>query len=351
MRKAAFFLFFISLPVFTLAQTIPDTLAFIKLTDGSLYKIFSSGKGTKLNTGNFMEMNLAATYKDSLLFSTYEEAMPQYSLYDTTNFPVPFKEVFSNIRVGDSVILKMPTDSMLARGQAPAFMQNGEYVYQYYVITNVFNTKEQVDSAQNTHAALAKEIAEKKQQEQLTQILDENKGQIAQDSKIIEAWLAKNKLKAVKAKWGSYLIINKPGAGKKLAPGDVVSINYTGRSFSTKKVFDSNTDPAFKHAQPYDVTMGQLGTVILGWMDALGEMQKGTKATVYIPSSLAWGSQGAGTDIKPGEIVVFDMEVINVKRTGEATEKNTVPTKKTPPVKNKAVAKPKTKTPIKKVGK
>jgi FKBP-type peptidyl-prolyl cis-trans isomerase len=307
-----------------------------------------------------MEMNVSASYRDSVLFSTTEEGMPQYGLYDTANFPVPFKEVFANLHVGDSVILKVLTDSIVAKGQAPPFMQSGQYIYQYYVITNVYNTKEQVDSAQVTHAVAASTIAKKKQQQQLTQILTDNKDQIAKDSKIIEAYLAKNKLKAIKAKWGSYLVIKKPGTGKKLATGDIASIKYTGRSFSTKKAFDSNTDPAFKHVQPYPVNIGQLGTVILGWNDVLSEMQKGTIATVYIPSSLAWGSQGASPDILPDEIVVFDMEVVavtnekdrpQVDMSGDAPAK--APAKKTPvktpAKKTNPVSKPKT-TP-KKTGK
>jgi FKBP-type peptidyl-prolyl cis-trans isomerase FkpA len=359
MRKAAFFLLFAGMSIITLAQTTPDTLGYTKASDGSSYKIFSAVNGIKLNKGNFMEMNVSASYRDSILFSTNEDGMPQYGLYDTANFPAPFKEVFNNIHVGDSVILKVSTDSILAKGQAPDFMQSGQYIYQHYVITNVYNTKEQVDSAQQTHAAVASAIAEKRQQEQLTHILADNKDQIAKDSKTIEAWLVKNKLKAIKGKWGSYLVIKKAGMGKKLTTGDVASIKYTGRSFSTKKAFDSNIDPAFKHPEPYDVVIGQLGTVILGWNDALNEMQKGTKATVYIPSSLAWGSQGAPPDISPDEIVVFDMEVVGLKNEKDGPEVNMsgdapkTPVKKapvkTPAKKTTPTSKPK--TTFKKTGK
>ena len=41
-------------------------------------------------------------------------------------------------------------------------------------------------------------------------------------------------------------------------------------------------------------------------------MKKGTKATVYIPSSLAYGKNGRAPEIKPDQILVFDMEVLNV---------------------------------------
>ena len=45
---------------------------------------------------------------------------------------------------------------------------------------------------------------------------------------------------------------------------------------------------------------------------ALKEMKKGTKATVYIPSSLAYGKNGRSPEIKPDQILVFDMEVLDV---------------------------------------
>jgi FKBP-type peptidyl-prolyl cis-trans isomerase len=355
MRKAAFFLLFAGMSVITLAQTGPDTPGYTKAADGSSYKIYAAANGIKLNSGNFMEMNVAATYKDSLLFSTHEEGMPQYGLYDTANFPAPFKEVFSNIHVGDSVILRMPTDSIVAKGQAPPFMQNGQYIYQYYVITNVYNTKEQVDSAQQTHAAVAKAIAEKKQQAQLSQLLIDNKELIEKDSRTIEAYLAKNKLKAIKANLGTYIVITRQGTGPKMKQGYQVAVNYTGRSFSNKKVFDSNTDPKFKHVEPYNVNMAPASGVILGWTDALAEMQKGTKAIIYVPSTLGFGSEGRMPDINPDEILIFDMEVKEAMTIEEAIAKAEqlgrevpAPAKTPAPKKNKPAVKSKTVKPVSK---
>jgi FKBP-type peptidyl-prolyl cis-trans isomerase FkpA len=311
MRKAAFFLLFAGISVITHAQTAPDTLVYTKASDGSLYKKFT-GNGARLNFGNFMEMNVSAIYKDSILFSTNEDGMPQYGLYDTANFPVPFKEVFVDVHVGDSVVLKVLTDSIISKGQAPPFIKSGQYIYQYYVITNVYNTQEQVDSAQKTHEAAAMAIAEKRQQQQLTQLLTDNKELIAKDSKTIEAYLAKNNLKAIKAKLGTYIVVTKKGTGPKIGPGYQAAVNYTGKSLSNKKVFDSNTDPKFKHVEPYKVAMGPASGVILGWTDALAEMQKGTKATIYVPSTLGFGSAGRMPDINPDEILIFDMEVKDV---------------------------------------
>ena len=293
------------------------TTPFKKAKDGTLYKVISTKKGPKLMTGNFMEMNVIAKYKDSVLGSSIEDGMPQYGLYDTTNFPAPYKEIFKNIHVGDSIILKIPTDSILAKGQSAPFIKKGQFIYQYYSITNVFTTKEQVDSAQNTHMKVAKERGYKKQLGLIEKMLEEkdSKDQVAKDSKIIEDYLAKNNIKATKTKWGSYIVVQNEGTGANITNADVATVNYTGHTLDSGKVFDSNVDPKFKHVEPYDVDMTTIGGptgVILGWTDVLLQMKKGTKVTAYIPSTLGYGKNGRQPEITPDEVLVFDMEVLNI---------------------------------------
>ena len=66
------------------------------------------------------------------------------------------------------------------------------------------------------------------------------------------------------------------------------------------------------HVQPLEVNLGEFGGIILGWTDALMQLKKGSKATVYIPSTLGYGAAGNGEKIKPGENLMFDMDVIDV---------------------------------------
>jgi FKBP-type peptidyl-prolyl cis-trans isomerase FkpA len=364
MRKAAFWVLFIILSINSAAQSSPDTTVYLKAGDGSDYKIFHLKKGAPVAAGNFMELNIIATYKDSVLFNTYDDGMPQFGLYDTANFPAPFKDVFREISVGDSVVLRIPTDSILAKTPGADFMEKGHYLYQRYYVTNVYSSKEQVDSVQKIYTPLARAKANKKQQEQIQQFLRDNKEQITKDSKIIEAYLAKNNIKAFKTDWGTYVAVKKEGIGKNVSATDVATVNYTGKVLGGTKVFDSNTDPAFKHVQPYDVNMNQVENVMLGWPDALLQMKKGTRAMVYIPSSLGYGKEGRMPEIKPDEILTFDMEVMDISTEAEMVSKQEAimkaaeeaakkPVKKAPvkaqPKKGKPVSKPK--TPIKKTGK
>ena len=290
------------------------TKPFKKVKDGSEFKVISVKSGPTLVNGNFMELNVVAKYKDSVLFSTNEEGMPQFGVYDTASFPTPYKEAFKNIHVGDSVVLRIPTDSIIAKGggQSPPFIKKGQYIYQSYTVANVYTTKEQADSAQKTHVKVAQERASQKQFKQVEKDLVASKEQIEKDGRLIDEYLAKNNIKAIKTKWGTYVAIQTEGTGPTLTSKDVASVNYTGKTFDSSIVFDSNVDPKFKHVTPYDVPVGQLSGIVLGWPDALMQMKKGTKATVYIPSSLAYGKQGRAPQIKADQILVFDMEVVNV---------------------------------------
>ncbi len=315
MRKVLFFLSLIVFSKITVAQGNSDTLKYVNAPDGTAYKIYRASNGAVINFGNFLEMNVIAFYNDSLLFSSLQDGMPQYAVYDTAIFPSPYKEAFTNLHEGDSVVVRILTDSIIAKGQAQntPFIKQGQFIYQAYTVTNVYTTQQQADSAQKIHIAAAKEIANKKQMDAVAKDLISNKEQIESDSKIIEAFLIKNKMKYTKANWGTYLVIKAAGTGEKISKADVASVNYTGKSFSSNKVFDSNTDPKFKHTKALDVDMSQVGSIALGWTDALYEMKKGTIATVYIPSSLGYGKNGnPQAGIKPDEILVFDMQIMNV---------------------------------------
>jgi FKBP-type peptidyl-prolyl cis-trans isomerase FklB len=45
-------------------------------------------------------------------------------------------------------------------------------------------------------------------------------------------------------------------------------------------------------------------------------MSEGAKWELYIPSELAYGDRGAGALIKPGDVLIFDLEMIEVLGTG-----------------------------------
>jgi FKBP-type peptidyl-prolyl cis-trans isomerase FklB len=59
--------------------------------------------------------------------------------------------------------------------------------------------------------------------------------------------------------------------------------------------------------------------VIKGWSEALKMMPVGSKWELYIPSDLAYGDEGYGEDIPPGSTLVFEVELLSIKKNAGGT--------------------------------
>ena len=75
-------------------------------------------------------------------------------------------------------------------------------------------------------------------------------------------------------------------------------------------VFDSSVE----REQP--ATFG-LQQIIPGWQEALPMMKEGDKWKIVLPPSLAYGEQGAGGDIGPNQVLIFEIELLDVKGSGD----------------------------------
>lgn len=95
--------------------------------------------------------------------------------------------------------------------------------------------------------------------------------------------------------------------GKQPKSGDTVSVHYTGKLLDGS-VFDSSV----QRGQPLDFPVG-VGRVIPGWDEGILLLSEGEKATLVIPSDLAYGAAGAGGVIPPNATLIFDVELVKVK--------------------------------------
>jgi len=121
-----------------------------------------------------------------------------------------------------------------------------------------------------------------------------------------DAFLAANKTKegVVTLPSGLQYKILKEGTGPKPKASDTVTCNYRGTLINGKE-FDSS----YKRGQP---TAFPVGGVIKGWTEALQLMPVGSKWQLFIPADLAYGDRGAGTDIGPGETLIFEVELLSL---------------------------------------
>ena len=96
-----------------------------------------------------------------------------------------------------------------------------------------------------------------------------------------------------------------PGTGKTPKSTDTVTTNYRGTLIDGTE-FDSS----YKRGQP--ATFPVSG-VIPGWTEALQLMKEGAKWKLFLPADLAYGERGAGRDIGPNAVLIFEVELISVK--------------------------------------
>ncbi len=285
-----------------------------KAKEGYEYKIIKSGTGKKLEYGQFLEFHLKRFYingkKDTLLGDS-REYMPQVQAFDSLTVPPVYLDMLSNTRKGDSIVLRIATDSAYPQfiSLMPRHFKSGGYIYTTIKILNIFETRDQADSANLAEFKIHGPDIYNKNLVKFEKQIEKDSAQIASDSKIISAYLDKRKIKYTRGKWGTFIVVHEEGTGKKIAYNDVVAVNYLGKTLDSGRVFDSNTDPKFEHMGTYEVTMSKLESVIPGWTDALLQLREGSKATIYIPSSLAYGKKGKGSRIKPNENVIFDIDV------------------------------------------
>ena len=284
--------------------------SFKKGLDDLEYKIISDGKGPKLQYGNYMQIEFATYYntgkKDSLLNDSRTSGNPVIEILDSVATPPAYFNILTQLKKGDSVVIRILSDSAFKKApdQMPPFIKKGHMLLTTVKLVNIFKSKSEADSARNAY------IAEQGKKDSINAI-----AQLVKDDKILSDYIAKNNIKAVKTANGTYVEIIQPGTGNMIDTSVVVKTNYTGRTIDGK-MFDSNTDPSKGHVMPFNVNMTNnpaLGQpVIKGWTDGLKLLNKGAKAKFYIPSTLGYGAQGAGEDIAPNSVLLFDIEVLDV---------------------------------------
>lgn len=122
-----------------------------------------------------------------------------------------------------------------------------------------------------------------------------------------EAFLKENSKKegVVTLPSGLQYEILQEGDGVKPKATDKVRCHYHG-TLLNGQVFDSSV----QRGQPAVFGVNQ---VIKGWVEALQLMSVGSKWRLFIPSDLAYGSQGAGNSIEPNSTLIFDVELLGIE--------------------------------------
>jgi FKBP-type peptidyl-prolyl cis-trans isomerase len=129
-----------------------------------------------------------------------------------------------------------------------------------------------------------------------------------------EAFLKENSQKPgvkVTASGLQYKVITE-GTGPLAKESDTVKVHYRGTLLDGTE-FDSS----YKRNEP---AVFPLKGVIKGWTEALQLMKVGSKYQIFLPSSLAYGEQGAGQVIGPNATLIFEVELLGIENPAPGTK-------------------------------
>jgi FKBP-type peptidyl-prolyl cis-trans isomerase len=113
---------------------------------------------------------------------------------------------------------------------------------------------------------------------------------------------------AKKSNTGIRYIVETPGKGPLLVPGDQVMVTYVG-SLLNGKVFDKVQD----RIHPFTFRVDR-GEVIEGWDQILQMMRPGAKWLIIVPPELAYGRRGNPPRVPGYATLVFDVEILGIKK-------------------------------------
>jgi len=98
------------------------------------------------------------------------------------------------------------------------------------------------------------------------------------------------------------------GKGARAESGDDVSVQYVGVAYSNGQEFDTS----WGGSQAFSFPLGA-GRVIPGWDKGVAGMRVGGRRELIIPPDLAYGDQGAGGAIGPGETLIFIVDLVGIQ--------------------------------------
>jgi peptidylprolyl isomerase len=98
------------------------------------------------------------------------------------------------------------------------------------------------------------------------------------------------------------------GKGRPARPGDTLTVQYAGVTFSTGEQFDASWD----RGQPFTFRLGR-GRVIEGWDRGLVGMRKGGRRMLTIPPEQGYGANGSPPVIGPNETLVFVVDLVGLR--------------------------------------
>ena len=262
-----------------------------ELENGVSLKYFKNGSGDFVENGEIIMFSLLYYDNEGNEQFRSQPNEPVLQQKDSLWENIPFLNVISTLKEGDSVFFQLSLDQFLGFIPGANYPDSlGSELMSFYAGIEDIMTREEFENYQ------------KEQYEKMKMNDDQ---QLSIDLELIDNYLKENNIDATKTSSGLHYVITKMGTGENAASGDNVTLHYTGMLLNGEK-FDSSLD----RNQPFSFQLGQ-GMVIRGWDEGITYFNKGSEGTLYIPSSLGYGPSGAGGAIPPNAILIFEIQVLD----------------------------------------
>jgi FKBP-type peptidyl-prolyl cis-trans isomerase len=277
--------------VVALSKYIADNKITVAPTASGVYILVANpGEGQKIDSGSMVNLHfVVSNIEGKQIFSSYDRQEPLQFRFGQ-KFDTPgVEEAIATLKKGSKAKVIVPSNMAFGpEGRGTVVPPYSTLIYDVEILD--VQSKEDYEKAQGAI----------KQQETM-------KSEEAKKNEVVlrDKYLKDKNITAKPNASGLIYIEKTAGTGVQATAGKRVKVHYTGTLLDGTK-FDSSVD----RNEPFEFTLGK-GMVIKGWDEGIALMKQGGKATLIIPSSIAYGERDMG-DIPPFSTLVFEVELIEV---------------------------------------
>ncbi len=262
--------------------------------NGRKVRVLREGTGTFAQPGEFLITSMVVKdAKDSVWRDTREQNVPMIiPVGDEASITKEkgIESAFRVMKLNDSCAVDIDAKTLFRDQPLPPGVKPEDLITFTFTVKDITN---QVGVAKVQQELQAKEMAAMRK---------ETEAQVTRDGEAIDAYLAAKGIVATKDSSGLRYVIKKLGTGPKPIITSILTVKYRGTLLDNGKQFDKN-----------DKLDYPLNRFIDGWKVAFQLLPKGSVATLYIPSGMAYGPNGYPPDIPPNANLVFEVELLDFK--------------------------------------
>lgn len=256
-------------------------------SSGVRYHFYQKNKrGRSLQNGELVSFRMVVqNHQDSLLSDQLFQEYPfekDYFIYKPY-----FKDIFSQVQEGDSLCFWINSDSLASKPgflTPPLIQANTDIKWTVKIL--------KISSKEEIRKKIAEDLKVTREVDQ--QLISEYIDRISQKD---------TSIRFEHTDTGIHYFLHRAGQGSQPQNGDTVSIRYIGKLLNGKIYNQSDGNHEF--------FLG--GFSPPGLNEGIALLREGAKGTFIIPSELAYGEKGMRGVVPPNAIVVFDVELIEVK--------------------------------------